>query len=153
VSLHASIDVAASPERVFALWADAAGWPRWDPDLEEATLEGPFADGSRGSLKPRGAPRTAIELNAVRPPHGFSAVARLPLCRMRFEHRLEPLMPPAAGCRVTHAVRFEGPLAPIFRRLVGPTVKRGLPGTMAGLKAAAERVATEARVGTVARDA
>ena len=133
--MQQSIDIAASPERVFGLWADPSGWPRWDPDIEAASLEGAFAAGGIGTIKPRGAPRTRIALRKVEPPRAFTAVARLPLCRMVFEHALEPS---ASGCRVTHAVRFEGALAPLFRRLIGGTVRRGLPGTMAGLKAAAE---------------
>lgn len=133
--MQESIDIAAPPERVFALWADPSAWPRWDPDIEEASLEGAFAAGSAGSIKPRGAPRTRIVLREVKPPAAFTAVSRLPLCRMVFEHALAPV---AGGCRVTHAVRFEGALAPLFRRLLGATLRRGLPGTMAGLKAAAE---------------
>ena len=132
---RAVIDVAATPARVFALWADASGWPAWDPDLDAASLDGPFAPGTRGVLKPRGAPRTRIELVSVEPGRGFVAVARLPLCRLVFEHGIEPL---ADGCRVSHAVRFEGALAAVFRRLIGGNVRRGLPGTMAGLKRAAE---------------
>ena len=134
------IDIDAPPERVFALWADPAGWPRWDPDLEEATLEGPFAAGSRGTLKPRGAPRTRVELRRVEPPRAFTAVARLPGCRMVFEHVLEAR---PGGCRACHAVRFEGVLGGLFRRLLGGQVRRGLPGTLAGLKAAAESAPAE----------
>ena len=142
-----SVEVRASPGRVFALWSDATGWPDWDPDLRSASLDGPFAPGSRGALKPRGAPRTRIELVEVVPEESFAAVASLPLCRMVFDHRIEP---PGAGgggpirCRVTHSVRFEGPLAGLFRRLLGPAIRRGLPGTMAGLKRAAEASADEA---------
>lgn len=141
-----SVDVAATPARVFALWADAAAWPRWDPDLEEASLDGAFARGSHGTLKPRGGPRTRIELVDVVEPESFTAVSRLPGCRMVFAHRVSPL---PDGCRVTHAVRFEGPLAFVFRRLIGPSIRRGLPGTMDGLKAAAEAaVETDGRHGT-----
>ena len=136
--LSGSVEVRAAPERVFALWSDAAGWTAWDPDLESASLDGPFAPGSRGALKPRGGPRTRIELTEVVPGRAFTAASRLPLCRMVFDHAIEPLDGRGGGCRVTHSVRFEGPLAGLFRRLIGPTIRRGLPGTMAGLKRAAE---------------
>ena len=138
-ALSETVEVDASPARVFALWSDAAGWPAWDPDLESASLDGPFAPGGRGALKPRGGPRTRIELTEAVPGRAFTAVSSLPLCRMVFEHRIEPLGAGAEACRVTHSVRFAGPLAGLFRRLVGPTIRRGLPGTMAGLKRAAER--------------
>ena len=133
--LDARVHVAASPETVFALWADAPSWPDWDPGLERAALEGPFADGSEGRLKAHGAPPTTIVLSDVRPARAFTATARLPLCRLVFEHVVEPV---GDGCRVRHAIRFEGVLAPLFRRLLGATFERDLPLTLAGLKAAAE---------------
>ena len=147
--MQESIETTASPERVFALWSDPAGWPRWDPDLESASLTGAFAAGSSGSIKPRGAPRTRITLHEVKPPLAFTAVARLPLCRMIFEHVIEPVPggTVTGGCRVTHTVRFEGALAALFRRLIGPAVRRGLPGTMAGLKAAAETTTSQTPAG------
>ncbi len=135
ISFSATVGVRASPARVFAIWADAAAWPSWDPDLESASLDGPFAVGSRGVLKPEGAPRTRIVLTEVVPDAGFAAAARLPLARMLFEHRIDAL---EDGCTVTHSVRFAGPFAALYRRLIGPAIARGLPGTMAGLKAAAE---------------
>jgi len=133
--LEGSVAVLAPPSRVFALWSDAAGWPSWDPDLSDASLDGPFAAGSRGSLKPVSGPRTRIELTEVEADRGFEAVARLPLCRLRFVHRVEPV---GSGCRVSHSVHFSGPFAVLFRQLIGPSMQRGLPGTLAGLKAAAE---------------
>lgn len=136
LNLEGSIDIAAPPARVFALWADPAGWPVWDPDLVEAELVGPFAVGSRGAVRPVKGPRTRIVLREVTPARSFAAVSDLPLCRMVFEHTIHTA---AVGCRVTHAVRFEGPLAMLYRRLIGPSIERGLPGTMMGLKRAAER--------------
>jgi hypothetical protein len=63
--------------------------------------------------------------------HGFAVESRMPACRMVFDHALE-----AAGTatQVTHAVRFEGPLAPLFRLLIGRAISAGLPATLAGLK-------------------
>ena len=67
--------------------------------------DGPFAVGTRGWLKPSGAPRTRIEIVAVDAPASFTVLARLPLCRMRFEHVLTPI---DAGTRVRHRVGFSG---------------------------------------------
>ena len=136
-SVEASIDVAADPATAFAVHADVEGWTRWDPTLEAAELDGPFAAGTRGWLKPAGAPRTRIEIVEVDAPASFAVVARLPLCRMRFEHELVPI---EIGTRVRHRVSFSGPLAAVFARLVGPGIERDLPATLAGLKAAAESV-------------
>ena len=130
-----AILVQAPPAAVFACWADAAGWARWDPDVKAASMEGPFTVGTTGRITPREGPTMAIRLTRVAPDRAFDAEARLPLCTMRFEHWLEPRGPETL---VTHRVAFSGPLAFLFRRLIGPQLVRGIPGTMAGLKRAVE---------------
>lgn len=130
-----TITVRATPARVFALWADPAGWGRWDPDVRQATLDGPFAEGATGAITPRQGPTMRIRVTRVEQDRAFDAEARLPLCTMRFEHWLEPA---GADTRVTHRVVFAGPLAAVFGALIGPSLRRGIPGTMAGLKAACE---------------
>lgn len=130
-----TIVVQASPAAVFACWADAAGWARWDPDVKAASMDGPFATGTTGRISPREGPTMAIRLTRVEPGRAFDAEARLPLCTMRFEHWLEPRGPETL---VTHRVVFEGPLAFLFRRIIGAQLVRGIPGTMAGLKRAVE---------------
>jgi uncharacterized protein YndB with AHSA1/START domain len=130
-----SILVEASPAAVFACWADAAGWARWDPDVKAASMDGPFAAGTTGRITPRAGPTMAIRLTRVEPDRAFDAEARLPLCTMRFEHWMEPR---GRETVVTHRVVFAGPLAFLFRRIIGPQLTRGIPGTMAGLKRAVE---------------
>jgi hypothetical protein len=130
-----AILVQGSPAAVFACWADAAGWARWDPDVRAASMDGPFTTGTTGRITPRQGPTMAIRLTRVEPDRAFDAEARLPLCTMRFEHWLEPRGPETL---VTHRVVFSGPLAFLFRRIIGPQLTQGIPGTMAGLKRAVE---------------
>lgn len=129
------ITVQATPAAVFALYADSAGWPSWDPDVRQASLNGPFAVGSTGTITPRQGPAMAIRLTRVVADQAFDAEARLPGCTMLFEHEL---VPQGDETQVTHRVMFTGPLAWLFGLLVGGQLKRGIPGTMAGLKAAVE---------------
>jgi hypothetical protein len=130
-----TVDVHASASTVFGLWADAASWAVWDPDVKAATRDGPFAAGAVGTITPRQGPTMRIAITRVVPNAAFDAVARLPGCRMTFVHEMTPL---AHGVRVTHTVHFDGPLAFVFRAVIGPSLVKGIPGTMAGLKAAAE---------------
>ncbi|MDX2183264.1 MAG: SRPBCC family protein [Gemmatimonadaceae bacterium] len=130
-----TVTVRCTPAVVFALYADAAGWAAWDPDIRGATREGPFVSGAVGTITPKQGPTMTIRLTSVVPDRSFDAEARLPGCTMRFEHWLEPQ---GDSTRVTHRVVFTGPLAFVFRALIGPGLRRGIPGTMAGLKAAAE---------------
>ena len=40
-----SIETSAAPEEIWELWADVAGWPAWNGDIERIELDGPFAAG------------------------------------------------------------------------------------------------------------
>ena len=47
----------ARPEQVWPLYADVDRWREWDSGLLDVTLDGPFAVGSRGTLRSRASPR------------------------------------------------------------------------------------------------
>lgn len=131
-----SIVVDTAPQRVFALWADVAGWPRWDPDTKAAQLNGPFQVGSRGTLTPTKGNTVPMVLTEVTPGRSFTAESRIPLFCMQFVHELHPV--DAARTRVLHRVQFSGALTFLLGRLLGPRVDAGLPVTLARLKAMAE---------------
>ena len=138
-----TVHVDATPAQVFALWADSPGWAAWDPDVKAATIDGPFVAGATGSITPVQGPTMPIRVTRVVADRAFDAEARLPLCTMRFVHECEPA--PGGGTRVVHRVHFDGPLAFVFRRVIGPSLVKGIPGTMAGLKRAVEQRATAVR--------
>ncbi len=137
----ASIDIHATPDHVFALWSDPAGWPHWDPDLESATLNGPFETGSTGVVKAQGAPQSRIRLTSVDPGSSFVAEASLPGARMVFSHRV---VHSSGGSTATHSVTFAGPLSRLYALLIGRRIQRTLPATMDGLKVAAEAASLKA---------
>ena len=118
---------AASPESIWAQWSDVTSWPVWDRGVEHVSMEGPFIAGTRGTLKPTGGPRARFELTDVRPAEGFVDVTSLPLARMRFEHSAvrEP-----GRTRVTHRVTISGPATPLFSRVIGRGIAKGLPETV-----------------------
>lgn len=117
----------ASPESIWALWSDVTSWPAWDGGVERATLRGPFEPGTKGTLKPRGAPAMLFALTDVRPAAGFADVTRLPFSRMHFEHEAV-----RAGdrTRLTHRVTIRGLTTPLFSRLIGRGIAKGLPETV-----------------------
>lgn len=124
-------DSDAAPEAVFALWADVENWPAWDASLIAATLEGPFAAGTTGTLHPQGLPEPiAFALTAVEPGAGFADETRLGPIVLRFQHRVERRR---AGSRIVVSVEAEGPDAD----QVGPAVAEDLPETVAALADAA----------------
>jgi hypothetical protein len=126
--------IPASPERIFALYADVANWTIWDPDLKTATIDGPFASGTTGMVVPKSGPKSKVLFTDVQPQRGFAVECKLPLCLMRFEHSLKPT---GGGTLATHGVRFSGPLAWFFGRVIGSELRKSLPKALAGLQAAA----------------
>lgn len=129
------IEIGVPPQLLFGLYEDVANWKCWDPDTASSSLNGPFRVGSTGRLAPTQGREVPMELVSVVPNRSFTAVARIPLCAMHFEHTLEPT---PQGTRVTHRVSFSGPLAFLLQALVGPQISRGLPRTLRSLKHYAE---------------
>jgi hypothetical protein len=132
------ITVNTTPERIFGLYEDVANWKQWDPDVASSSISGPFEVGTTGKLKPSKGPQTKISIVSVLKNKSFTVQSRLPLCTVTFEHELIPVN---SNTRVIHRVSFTGPLSFFFSRVVGSQIRKGLPGTLLGLKNAAEALA------------
>lgn len=130
------IEVQAPRQVVFALYADVASWATWDPDVQSSAIAGAFVSGSTGTLKPSNGPEARITFTEVVADTSFTVESKLPLCVMRFEHELSTS---AAGTVAVHRVSFSGLLSPVFSRVIGSQIRKGLPHTMSGLKRAAEQ--------------
>jgi hypothetical protein len=60
MQFEASTKINAQSSSVFALYANVSGWPTWDPDVKNASLEGAFVSGARGVIAPHGGPKSEI---------------------------------------------------------------------------------------------
>jgi hypothetical protein len=125
----------ARPEQIWKFWNDVSRWSEWDRDVASSRLDGPFREGTRGYLKPKGGPGTRFLLTSVEPPHAFTSRSYLPLCTLDFIHTLRV---EDGHTVVDHRVELEGPLAFFFRRVVGAAIARGLPGAVERLVHMAE---------------
>jgi polyketide cyclase/dehydrase/lipid transport protein len=131
-----TVETEAPPEAIWRLWADVSTWSRWDDDIEWATLDGPFAVGSRGRLKPNGIPAGGFTLVSVVPGTSYVVQQRLPLATLRFHHELGP-----AGrglTSFTHRVTIDGPLGRLYASLFGRRMKANFGTIMRHLAADAE---------------
>lgn len=128
----------ASAAQIFSIYAKVNEWPLWDADAKEASLDGAFVSGAKGVVVPHGGPKSQIVLSNVQLNRSFTVTCKLPLCVMGFDYLLEPQAGTGAGgevTKVTHGVRFEGFLAPVFGRLIGNGMRKSLPNTLSALKA------------------
>ncbi len=128
--------ITASVEKIFLLYSDVKNWSAWDPDVKASSIDGQFTSGAMGTLQPSSGPKAKIIFTEVVPNHSFTVESKLPLCVMRFEHELSSI---SEGTKVVHRVVFEGFLSPLFGRLIGSQIKKGLPHTLQGLKHSAEK--------------
>jgi hypothetical protein len=140
MGIRHDIEIAASADAVFSLYADPSRWPEWDSETVAVELSA-LRPGEAGWLTPRTGPRARVRVADVVPGRSFTIEAMLPLCRMRFGHELDE---GRGRTRATHWVAFSGPLAFLFARLIGRGIDATLPATLVGLKAAAERRAGQA---------
>lgn len=129
------IKVAAAPESIFHIYQDVENWHTWDPDTKRATLQGPFAVGSRGRLTPTKGNTVPMLLTKVVHDRCFTVESKIPLFRMVFEHELMPLH---GMTEVVHRVTFSGPLTFVLGRMLVKQLNSGLPITLQRLKALSE---------------
>jgi len=127
----------APVDRLFSLYADVSDWSSWDPDVKFSSIDGQFFSGATGTLQPSSGPKTKITFTEVLHNRLFTVESKLPLCTMRFEHELSPV---GNQIQALHRVSFVGFLSPLFGRLIGSQIQKGLPRTLEGLKRAAEQL-------------
>jgi hypothetical protein len=131
MSLHHSIQINASPEKIFAEYTNVADWKSWDPEVLSSSLDGVFRQGATGKLKPRKGPSASIQISEIIGNRSFTVESKLPLCLMRFTHELAQ---EEHNTKVTHGIEFHGPLAFLFSKIIGKQIYESLPVTLEGLK-------------------
>jgi hypothetical protein len=136
---QASVTSAAPPSAFFAKWADMATWPEWNTDTEWVRLDGPFATGSTGRLKPKGGPRVRFVLTSVVPDREFVDTSLLLGARLVFRH--EVTAHPEGGCTVDVDVSLSGPLAMAWNLMLGKGFRASAPPDLDRLAAAAAELA------------
>lgn len=125
------IIIKSSPEKIFSAYENVSGWSIWDPEVQSSSINGKPIVGAKGKLKPTKGPEANIEITEVTKYESFTVISKLPLCTMTFEHKLTSL---AKDTEVVHRVMFTGLLSPLFGRLIGSEIQKGLPSTLQGLK-------------------
>jgi hypothetical protein len=128
----------ARPAAIWRLWSDVASWPQWDVDLEVVTLDGDFAAGARGTLKPRGMDVFPFVLTRAEADRGYSDETPLDGAVLRFDHDLEPA---DEGTLIRQRVTVDGPAANAYFEPLAANIILDIPAALARLAQRAEQVA------------
>ncbi len=116
-----------------AAYADASAWPRWNAELKRASLDRPLGPGAEARVAFRSGLRLRFRVVEFEDGRLFTDEARLPGARMGHRHVVEPGAD--GGSLLTNTIYIDGPLAALWRRILGPAATRALP---AGQQAAVE---------------
>lgn len=138
VVARAEADVQAPPERIFGLIADVASWPRWNPDVRAASIDGPFVHGSRFRWK-AGPGSITSTVEHVEFPRRIVWTGRT--TGIRAIHVYE-LVPHDARTTVISRESWDGLLVRILRKTLERTLRRSLE---AGLRHLAEEALRSGR--------
>lgn len=128
-----SIEIDATPARIWSVLADVPGWKRWNAGIERIELHGPFITGTTFTMQPPGTDAFVSTLIAVEEQGGFTDETVIDETRVIVEHRIDALTPRTA--RVTYATRITGPEADV----IGPEVTADFGDVLRGLKRISEQ--------------
>jgi hypothetical protein len=121
----ATLATEAAPAAVWEkAYRDAAAWPLWNRELKRASLDGPLVQGAEARIVFRTGLRLRFRVVEFEDGWLFTDESRLPGARMGHRHLIEPT---ATGSRLTNTIYIEGPLAGLWRRVLGPAAARSLP--------------------------
>jgi hypothetical protein len=126
------LEAAVAPAAVWqGAYADADAWPRWNAELVRARLDGPLRADARAGIVFRTGLRLRFRVVEFEDGRLFTDEARLPGARMGHRHLVDPA--PEGGSRLTNTIYIEGPLAGLWRRVLGPRAARTLPEAQAAV--------------------
>jgi hypothetical protein len=124
-----ALEATLSADSAWKLWTDVPSWPRWDPTLERAAIDGAFRNGARLELRSKGGVRRPT-LRLVEDGRGFSLEQVVLGTRITWIHSLEPA---PLGVRIAQRVEVRGWAAWLVAPFLGPGLRAALPTTLRGL--------------------
>lgn len=122
--------VTTDPKRrkaIWERWVNPTHWPEDDPNTKAAVFDGAVKLAARGVVVPRSGPKSKVTVTRFEPERAFYLETRLPLTTMSFEHDMQEKN---GELWLTHRLRFDGQLAPVFGRLIGRKIARGFAQVM-----------------------
>jgi uncharacterized membrane protein len=136
-SFSTTVDIRATPQRVWAVLSDVEGWPEWTPSVRsvERLDAGPLAVGSRARIRQPKLPPAVWRITSIEKGSAFTWVTASPGLSVTAHHVVDAT---PDGSRVTLSIRFGGLLAPLVALLTHRLNNRYLGLEGAGLKRRSE---------------
>ena len=132
-----TIDIAATPERVWQVVTDVEDWPRWTASMSDVKRldDGPLRVGSRARIKQPGLPVLVWEVTELDEGTSFTWVAHTPGVGTTAAHLVSAT---ANGSRLTLSVTWTGAFGGLTGALMGKRTRKSITVDANGHKACAE---------------
>jgi uncharacterized protein YndB with AHSA1/START domain len=105
--------IAASPEFVWSLLTDAAGWPSWDPGMDR--IEGSFALGEKITFHTTASDRAfPVKVTTFEPAARMVLTGGMPLGLFKAERTFTLTATVEGGTELHTVEQFTGPLVAVF---------------------------------------
>jgi len=119
-----TLEAEVSPAEIWRrAYADAGAWPKWNAEIKRANLQGSLKLGAEAKIVFGTGLRLRFGVVEFEEGRLFTDESRLPGARMGHRHLVEST---EGGSRLTNTIYIEGPLAPFWRRIMGPAAARTL---------------------------
>lgn len=118
---EASARTSASPAAVWAIWADAARWADWNPQLERAEFDTELAVGTEVKMKIRRGGTIRSTVAALEPERLLRIESRFPFARLGHEHRVDPA---GSGSEISNRTYLTGPLSGLYALMMGRQARK-----------------------------
>ena len=132
-----SVQINATPERVWAVMRDIERWHEWTPTIISVKRadDGPLRVGARARVFQPRLPSANWVVTTLVEGRGFEWESRAPGLRLLARHYVEP---GANGSRVTLSIQYSGLFGGLLGRLTSSFNKRYIALEAEGLKRRAE---------------
>ena len=132
-----AVDIAAPPEVVWAVMADAERWHEWTPSVRSIRFldPGPVRVGARALIRQPRFPPAVWTVTELNPGRSFIWTSGAPGMRVFGHHSVDPA---PGGSRATLRLQYQGALGGLFARMTRGITNRYLGYEANGLKARSE---------------
>jgi len=140
MDFHIAVDIAAPPEVVWAVMADAERWHEWTPSVRSIRFldPGPVRVGTRALIRQPRFPPAVWTMTELDPGRGFVWKSGAPGMWVFGHHTVDPV---PGGSRATLRLYYQGALDGLFARMTRGITNRYLEFEANGLKARSEAMA------------
>jgi len=128
-----SVNVPASPDAVWAVLGDVAGWSRWNDGVESIELDGPVAVGTKFVMTPPGEDPITSEIIELLDGEAITDRTDFQGLQIRVRHLLSATA--TGSTTVTYHVEVTGDAPGEVMREVGEGISADFPDVLASLSA------------------